>query len=154
MPASDLTQFRARIYDSYRATTAANPFAGPTVPLAGKLEQYRRRRSRYLPKSKESAILDLGCGSGKFLLARVRYADLTHELSFTPESVRQLLAAVGLRPVAMRQHGPLVHGLVSGVRWVAWQGVRLATWVALTAREADYGDRVYTHDLMFVAEKT
>jgi SAM-dependent methyltransferase len=245
-PTAELQQFRRRIYDSYRTTTAANPLAGPTMPLAGRLEQYRRRWRRYLPESKQAAILDLGCGGGEFLLflqregymrlegvdlspeqveqarrhglagveqgealaylsagrgpydliniqnvlehqtrpellalldatavqlrrggrlfavvpnskcifsARVRYADLTHELSFTPESVRQMLTAVGLRPVALAEHGPLAHGLASGVRWAVWQSVRLATWIALTAESADYGDRVYTHDMMFVAEK-
>jgi 2-polyprenyl-3-methyl-5-hydroxy-6-metoxy-1,4-benzoquinol methylase len=243
---SDLARFRARIYATYVATTAANPFAGPALPLAEALAQYRRRWAGYLPASRDARILDLGCGGGEFLLflegqgysrlegvdvspeqvelarrrglksvqvadaldyletnrgpydlvnaqhvlehltrpellrlldavvaalqpggrlfavvpnakglfsARIRYADLTHELSFTPESLRQVCATVGLRPVAMREHGPLAHGPASGLRWGAWQLVRLATWIALTAESADYGERIYTNNVMLVAEK-
>ena len=85
--------------------------------------------------------------------SRVRYGDITHELSFTPESLRQIFAVVGLRPIAICEHGPSVHNVVSAVRWTVWQLVRLGIWVALVAEGADYRDRVYTQDMMFIAEK-
>jgi 2-polyprenyl-3-methyl-5-hydroxy-6-metoxy-1,4-benzoquinol methylase len=85
--------------------------------------------------------------------ARVRYADLTHELSFTPESLRQVFALVGLKAVAFGEQGPLIHGPASAARWVVWQIVRAGIWVMLAAESADLGDRVYTQNLWFVADK-
>jgi 2-polyprenyl-3-methyl-5-hydroxy-6-metoxy-1,4-benzoquinol methylase len=91
--------------------------------------------------------------SKSLLSARVRYADITHERSFTPESLRQSFVAVGLKPVLIAELGPLVHGLSSAVRWAVWQLVRFGIWLALLAESADYRDRVYTQNMMFVAEK-
>lgn len=85
--------------------------------------------------------------------ARVRYADITHELSFTPESIVQICTAVGLEAMAILEHGPVVHGLVSTLRWVLWQVIRVGLSLALLAEGADIGFRVYTQDLMFVGHK-
>ena len=85
--------------------------------------------------------------------ARVRYADLTHELSFTPESVVQLCNLAGLEVVTIREHGPVVHGLKSAVRWMVWQVIRTGLLVALLAEAADISFRVYTQDMMFVARQ-
>ena len=246
MSLPDVAQIRARIYDAYRTTTAANRLKRPALSLEGQLRQYRQRWARFLPPDRSAHILDIGCGGGEFLLfltqrgysqiegvdispeqidlarrrglrqvvagdaldylgecrecyaliniqnvlehlarpelfqmldavvaalapggrvfgvvpnsksifsARVRYADITHELSFTPESLRQIFTVVGLRPTAILEHGPLVHGAISSLRWAIWQGVRLAIWIAYVAENVDYGERVYTHDMMFVAEK-
>jgi len=60
-------------------------------------------------------------GAGAFGGA-VRYGDLTHRRAFTEQSLRQLFAMVGLRPVAFRPCRPLVHGVMSAGRWLAWLG--------------------------------
>ena len=55
---------------------------------------------------------------------RVRYGDIMHEQSFTPGSIVQICAIVGLEPVAILERGPVVHGLKSAVRWIIWQIIR------------------------------
>ena len=46
--------------------------------------------------------------------AHVRFNDITHELSFTPQSVAQICAVTGFECEAVVEHGPIVHGVVSG----------------------------------------
>ena len=85
--------------------------------------------------------------------AHVRFADITHELSFTPGSVTQVCAVAGFEPPVVLEHGPMVHGAASAVRWLVWQ---LFRGVLLTARVAEGGDArwpVFTQDLVFVARK-
>ncbi len=84
---------------------------------------------------------------------QVRYGDITHEHCFTPKSLYQIFTVVGLKPIAILEHGPLAHGLVSTIRWTIWQAIRLAILTALMAESMDYGDRVYTQDMMFIAQK-
>ena len=85
--------------------------------------------------------------------AHVRYADITHELSFTPTSVLQICAATGLDCTAIEEHGPLVHGMASGLRWMLWQVIRGGLTVARLAEGGDWRHRVFTQDLVFVARK-
>jgi len=43
--------------------------------------------------------------------SRVLWSDITHERSFTPRAIEQMVKTVGnLRIVAIREHGPLIHG--------------------------------------------
>lgn len=85
--------------------------------------------------------------------AHVRFADITHELSFSPQSVKQICNVTGFELVAVLEHGPLVQGLVSALRWSAWQVVRAALFAARVAEGADWQSPVFTQDLIFVARK-
>lgn len=85
--------------------------------------------------------------------ARVRYADITHEQSFTPESVVQILNHVGLEPVAILERGPIIHGVKSGLRWLSWQFIRGLIFGYHLVETADYRWRVYTQDMRIVAQK-
>jgi SAM-dependent methyltransferase len=85
--------------------------------------------------------------------AHVRFADITHELSFTPVSVRQICAVVGLDCEAVLEHGPLVHGAASTLRWTAWQVIRGALLTARLAEGGDWRSPVFTQDLVFLARK-
>ena len=86
--------------------------------------------------------------------AHVRFADITHELSFAPRSVSQICAVTSLELTAVVEHGPLVHGVVSAMRWAAWQVIRSAMLAArLAAEGADWRWPVFTQDLVFVARK-
>lgn len=84
---------------------------------------------------------------------RVRYADVTHEQSFTPRSILQILGVVGLEPLAILERGPIVHGGVSLMRWLVWQSIRGLILVYRVAQSADYRWRVYTEDMRLVARK-
>ena len=85
--------------------------------------------------------------------ARVRYGDIMHEQSFTPGSIVQICAIVGLEPVAILERGPVVHGLKSAVRWVIWQIIRGFILLYLLAESADYRWRVYTQDMRVVTRR-
>lgn len=85
--------------------------------------------------------------------AHVRYADITHEVSFTPQSICQICAVVGLEPTAIVEQGPLVHGPVSAARWAVWQMFRSVLFLARVAEGADWHWRVYTQDMLCVAQK-
>jgi SAM-dependent methyltransferase len=83
--------------------------------------------------------------------AHVRFADITHELSFTPTSVEQICAVTGFECVSIQEHDPLVHGPASAIRWVVWQMIRAGLSVARLAEGGDWRQRVFTQDLVFVA---
>ena len=238
--------YRQRVYKNYRATTVvANSGSNPSE-LSGKVRQYHKRWAQFLPKNKNSSILDLGCGGGEFLYylqqegfnnlhgvdtspdqvsvanelgmnnvvvgeareylvscsndfdliaafnllehltrdemfvlldevvkvlrpgglflaeipnskslfsARVRYADITHEQSFTPKSIIQIYSLVGLKPLSIMERGPVVHGFKSGLRWMLWQIIRGIILLYLIAEMADTRWRVYTQDMRVVAKK-
>lgn len=85
--------------------------------------------------------------------AHVRFADITHELSFTPTSVRQICAVTGFECPAVLEHGPLVHGPTSAARWLVWQAFRAVLLVARLAEGGDWRAPIFTQDLVFVARK-
>lgn len=63
---------------------------------------------------------------------RIRYGDLTHELAFTRTSIGQLLFSSGFGSVLCYEETPVVHGVLSAIRWVVWKLVRacLRLWLA------------------------
>jgi SAM-dependent methyltransferase len=85
--------------------------------------------------------------------SRTRYWDITHELSFTPSSLLQVLIAVGLPEVRFLEHGPVVHGVKSAIRFFTWRIIRGLLKVYLLAETA--GDRynIFTQDMRVVARK-
>lgn len=84
-----------------------------------------------------------------------RYWDFTHEWAFTPNNFRQLAPITGFSPdVEFRECGPVPHGLVSGVRWLLWQGVRLAIRSYFLIEVADSKGGVYTMDMMVRMTRT
>jgi 2-polyprenyl-3-methyl-5-hydroxy-6-metoxy-1,4-benzoquinol methylase len=85
--------------------------------------------------------------------AHVRFNDITHELSFTPQSVAQICAVTGFQCEAVLEHGPVVHGVVSAVRWTMWQAIRGLLLLARMAEGGDWRRPIFTQDLVFVARK-
>ena len=148
------------------------------ITLAPAVDYLRQRRNRYaliaafsvLEHQTRAELFELldairnGLVAGGSLIAvvpnakglfgaHVRFADITHELSFSPLSVSQICAVTGLELTAVVEHGPLVHGVVSAIRWTAWQVVRSALLAAGLAEGADWRWPVFTQDLVFVARK-
>jgi hypothetical protein len=78
-----------------------------------------------------------------------RYWDITHHNAFTPSSVRQVARLVGFDTVDFRECGPIAHGLVSGIRYALWQGIRLVIRGYLLIELASDKGGIYTADLMF-----
>jgi len=85
--------------------------------------------------------------------ARIRYADITHLTSFTPESIRQLFSIKKFQLTHIGECGPLVHGFTSLIRWIVWKFIKLIILVILFSESGDLRDMVYTQNLFFVAKK-
>ncbi len=87
--------------------------------------------------------------------ASTRYWDITHQIAFTPSSVRQLARMAGFRDreVEFRECGPVPHGLKSAARYLAWQGLRgaIAAWFLVENGGTRGG--VYTMDMLFRLRK-
>ncbi|MEA2205378.1 MAG: hypothetical protein QOE77_2154 [Blastocatellia bacterium] len=78
-----------------------------------------------------------------------RHWDITHEWAFTTNNFRQLAALVGFDPdVDFRECGPRVHGLVSGVRYLLWQGIRCAIAAWFLIELGSTKDGIYSMDML------
>ena len=51
----------------------------------------------------------------------IRYGDLTHELAFTPKSIRQLLNTFDYKKIEITEDKPIIHGMFSFFRYLIWQ---------------------------------
>jgi 2-polyprenyl-3-methyl-5-hydroxy-6-metoxy-1,4-benzoquinol methylase len=49
-----------------------------------------------------------------------RYGDLTHEIAFTPQSAQQAFVTVGFQYVQCFEDKPVIHGMISAIRWLLW----------------------------------
>lgn len=60
--------------------------------------------------------------------AHHRYNDFTHEVAFNPNSLSRMLRLVGFERIESRETGPVPYGhsIKSTLRYVLWQGIRLA----------------------------
>ena len=92
--------------------------------------------------------------AGGLFGSRVRYADLTHEQAFTRESLEQLLTAVGFEKIECYEDQPVIHGLMSGSRWLVWKIVRALLRVCWVAETGSIGkDCVFSQNLIAVGHK-
>ena len=131
--------------------TRSNRYA--TISAFSVLEHHTRAELFDLLDAVREALRPGGCliavvPNAKGLFgAQVRFADITHELSFTPTSVAQLCAVVGLDVPIVLEHGPIVHGVPSAIRWTCWQAIRAGLLFARIAEGADWRWQVFTQDL-------
>jgi SAM-dependent methyltransferase len=88
------------------------------------------------------------------LFGRIRYGDLTHELAFTRTSIGQLLFSSGFDSVSCFEDSPVVHGVMSGMRWMLWKLARgvLKFYLAIeTGRLAE--PAIFSQNFLVVAIK-
>jgi cyclopropane fatty-acyl-phospholipid synthase-like methyltransferase len=83
----------------------------------------------------------------------IRYADFTHEVAFTPLSIRQVLRATGFDDIAVVPLEPYVHGPASAVRWLLWKGVKQLIRLYLLIEQGTPGSGVFTANLCATARK-
>jgi predicted TPR repeat methyltransferase len=83
------------------------------------LDQVRR-----ILRSNGRLVLHLPNAEGIFS-NQTRYADLTHEMSFTRTSLRQVLGACGFSLLRCYEDEPVPHGFISCARYLLWQVCRL-----------------------------
>lgn len=83
---------------------------------------------------------------------RIRHGDLTHELAFTPKSMRQLLFTLGFKQVNCFEDKPVVHGLKSLLRRLIWEFLSLFHRLLLIA-ETGETKFILSQNMLVVAKK-
>ncbi len=110
-------------------------------------------------KLAKSALRDDGClllelpNANGLFGGRTRYWDFTHELSFTPTSLLQILRVVGFANVQFRERSPVVHGIKSYIRSIMWQIIRQILSFYLMIEQGNSGHKVFTQDMHVIALK-
>jgi SAM-dependent methyltransferase len=89
--------------------------------------------------------------AGSPFFGRIRYGDLTHELAFTPASLRQVFDLCGFRDACFFEDDPVVHGARSGVRWLLWWFVRTSLAACLTVETGGPPDAIFTQGFVALA---
>jgi SAM-dependent methyltransferase len=78
-----------------------------------------------------------------------RYWDITHEWAFVPNNLQQIARLTGFgSEVEFRECRPIMHGLKSGIRYLAWQIIRAMIATYLVIETANTKGGVYTMDMM------
>lgn len=85
--------------------------------------------------------------------SRTRYWDFTHELSFTPTSLLQILETTGFVNVTLQERYPVVYGIKSGIRSILWQIIRQGLGFYLLVEQGSTGHRIFTQDMHAIAYK-
>lgn len=84
----------------------------------------------------------------------VRYGDLTHELAFTPASLRQLAHACGMNAAEIIEDRPIAHGPVSMVRAFLWWCMTLPLRVLrMVETGCGYRDPILSQNLLAILVK-
>lgn len=83
---------------------------------------------------------------------RIRYGDLTHQLAYTAESIRQLVLAIGFADVACYEDAPIVHGATSLVRRILWSLLRNGLRICLLI-ESGVSNELFSQNFLSVARK-
>lgn len=90
-------------------------------------------------------------GSGIFGMF-IRYGDLTHELAFTSNSLRQVFRALGFAGVDCYEDKPIPHGFTSLVRRVLWDIGTVPFRILAAAESGNTGGLILSRNLLFVAK--
>lgn len=78
-----------------------------------------------------------------------RYWDVTHEIAFSPNSIRQLSTAAGFTAAPeFYEVGPVPHGLKSRLRWLAWKVLRQEIRMRLLIESGSARTDVFTQDMI------
>jgi 2-polyprenyl-3-methyl-5-hydroxy-6-metoxy-1,4-benzoquinol methylase len=83
----------------------------------------------------------------------IRYADFTHEVSFSPTSIRQVLRAAGFASIEVTPLEPHVHGLASAGRWMLWQVLKQLIRLYMLVEQGVPGSGVLSSNLCAVGQK-
>ncbi|MBI5630343.1 MAG: class I SAM-dependent methyltransferase [Elusimicrobia bacterium] len=84
---------------------------------------------------------------------RLRYGDLTHEISFTKSSAWQLMAAADFADVEISPEEPVVTGVRSAARVILWNLFKIALKAYLFAESYAHGECLLTPNLIVRGRK-
>ena len=85
---------------------------------------------------------------------RIRYGDYTHEMSFTKNSISQILISSGFEQVNCYEDKPIPHGIKSTIRSFLWKGIHILLQIYIlieTGSKED--DLIFTQNFLTVCYK-
>lgn len=82
---------------------------------------------------------------------RIRYGDITHEQAFTATSMGQLLLSSGFTALSCHEDTPVVHGLMSALRYSIWILLRAVLRFYLAAETGQSRGAILTQNFLTVA---
>lgn len=109
------------------------------------LETLRLSAARLKPGGALVAMVPNGLSP---MSGSTRYWDFTHLLAFVPNNFRQLAPLCGFAAPEFRECGPVTHGLLSAIRSIAWQGLRLGIRAYRLIETGNASETVYTMDML------
>jgi 2-polyprenyl-3-methyl-5-hydroxy-6-metoxy-1,4-benzoquinol methylase len=83
----------------------------------------------------------------------IRYGDLTHEIAFTPHSIKHILCVTGFKNIEFHECGPVAHGFKSFIRKGLWLILRSFIGVWNLVETGSKGSGIYTRIFIIKAEK-
>lgn len=83
----------------------------------------------------------------------MHYGDFTHEVMFTPSSIRQVLRVAGFADVEVFPWEPGVHGVASVLRWAARKGFHQLVRLYMLAEQGTLGSGIFTSNLVATARR-
>lgn len=102
-------------------------------------------------KKRGTLIIQTPNGAGIFG-SRYRYHDFTHEISFTENSLRQVMLASNFFDTHFYETKPVVFGLKSLIRAVLWNFIRIILQFVLLV-ETGGTDKILTQNIIAVGHK-
>lgn len=97
-------------------------------------------------------VINVPNGESPFV-GRILYADLTHELAFTRQSIAQLVLSSGFRKVECFENAPIVHGVKSAVRAILWKILAGAMRLWITIESGDSTGAILSQNFLVVVRK-
>ncbi|MFX0139256.1 MAG: class I SAM-dependent methyltransferase [Candidatus Hodarchaeota archaeon] len=82
-----------------------------------------------------------------------RYHDFTHEIGFNPNSLKRLISLVGLSDIEFREAGPVVHGIVSLLRYLIWKVIHICLLLWNLVETGSKGSGIYTRVFLIKGKK-
>lgn len=86
------------------------------------------------------------------LSGRLRYGDFTHEISFTSESMSQVLLVSGFGDIKIYGTQPIIHGIKSLTRFILWRIIELGLRIYLLI-ETGGSKGIFTQNIIAAAKK-
>jgi 2-polyprenyl-3-methyl-5-hydroxy-6-metoxy-1,4-benzoquinol methylase len=108
-------------------------------------------------KAAKAALKPGGCllleipNASSLFGSRTRYWDFTHELSFCPTSLLQILSVTGFENVKLQERAPVVHGSKSWLRSILWKSIRQVLSLYLMVEQGSAGHKIFTQDMQAIA---
>ncbi len=83
-----------------------------------------------------------------------RYADITHEVCFTPSSLNDVLSRCGYSVQSVWEDGPALGSVKQTLHWFFWHVIRFGMRVINAAETGCWGDGVLTRNMWLLAKKS